>query len=397
MKKLLIYSLLIAATLVPTFAKGSILSPGLGGGVLTPGAGAVSGSLTPQSSVYYVDLNRSDSYSQNGNILSPYKAFSTAVLAADVDPYLTGIFYLSPGNSAYIDGAPDSFPSSTYINGNQSTYVPASGATFPGSVEIYDTIIAGNLIFSSTSTTQLHQVNNSAIVSGNITANGLINMIGTQILSTTSTFTLASSGLMNFAGGQMNAIGTFAAQSNFNGMQWSGSTSGYGLTQTGCANGGCMNIFGMTYINLIGNGINLASSGASVASGTMNNLTAFSEVLGASATSSVNAGNARTLLCDSGGFYTIAGVFVAPSGTNWTPCIDESRSVLSGLTVGTTTVQTNLAWIATPSSTMRIGVTSTWPGCIEMYDAAASGTLNYVYVSSTALIVTATNPGFCKV
>lgn len=367
------------------------------GSVNNPPNGSTIGATTQQTSAFYVDGNRTDSYTQNGNILTPYKTFSGAINAAAADAFNVSPFDLIPTNGAYVDGPPDTLPSSTYINGNQSTWVPASGATFPGLVEVYDTIVAGNLTFSSTSTTQLHQINNSVIASGNITANGLINFIGDVIASTTSTLTIASTGFMNFIGGQMNSTVVASAQANYNDALWNGSTTDYGIKQIGCANGGCMNVFGMTYINLSGNGINVASSGALVASGTQNNMTSFSVTVGNNATSTVTAGGAATLLCDAAQLTTASGTFIAPTGSNWQPCIDEKRAVLSGLTVGTSTVNTNLEWNALPSSTIRIGVTSTWPGCVEMYDRnSLSSTLNYLFVSSTALIVTSTNPGFCQ-
>lgn len=386
---------LLAASVFSVAQAGSLLGPGSSGALLKPTSGGIVGSLTQQTSLYYVDLSRTDGCTQNGNILCPYAAFSTAIVSAANDPYTTGVFYLVPGNSPYVDGAPDTMPTNVYLAGNQSTWVPASGATFPGTAEIYDVTTAGNLTFSSTSTTAIHQMNNSVVASGNITANGGINFIGTIFVSPTSTLTIASTGLMNYVGGQMNALVTAAAQTNYNDMEWAGSTPGYGITQTGCANGGCMNVLGMTYINTAGNGISV-NDGASLASGTINNLSFFTEILGASATSSVAAGSALTDICDSGGFYTVTGVFIAPVGTNWAPCIDEQRAVLNGMSVGTNTVVSNLTWIATPSSTFKIGVTSTWPGCIEMYDAHNTGTINYIYTSSTALVDTTVKPNFCQ-
>lgn len=397
----------MSTSLAKLIASLTILLAGLTGthsgllGNTYPSGGSV-GASTPQTSLYYVDGNRTDPYTQTGNILTPYKTFSSAISAAAADAYNGGSFYLNETNAPYVDGAADTFPTSVYVNGNQSTYVPASGATFPGTAEIYDIVTAGNLTFSNTSTAQLHQINNSTIASGNVVADGLINMIGTSMVSTTSTLTIASTGLMNYIGGQLDATINSAAQSNYNDMEWDGSTSTYGIVQSGCANGGCMNVVGMTYINTAGNGINVASSGASVASGTSNNLIDFSEVLGANATSSVNAGSAYTAVCDSQGFYTVTGAFIYPVGTNWNNCINEKSYNLYGETIGvgnaTSTLPAvgNLLTVITPSSTVRIGVTSTWPGCIELYDAGASGTLDYIYSSGTTLVDTASKPTFCQ-
>jgi hypothetical protein len=369
----------------------NLWSANVSGGTIAPIAGLQvpqNGVISSSTSVINVNGSASGISAPNGSFLDPYPSLSAAL--ANSSGQAGYAYILAPG--VYVDGAPDSFPANTYIQGNQSTYVAPSGATFSGQFEIYDANILGNITGSSTSTTQLHQINNSAIVSGNVTASGLLNFIGTTFASQTSSLTVASTGLMNFVGGQFDATGTAAAQSNFNDMEFMPSTSGYGWTQTGVANGGGLNILGMTYINTAGDGINVQDGATS----TPNNLAFLTMVLGASATSSVNAGTAATDICTAGGFNTVTGAFIAPTGSNWKPCINEQTANLSGETVGTSTVLNNLFWQAAPSSTVRIGVTSTWPGCIEMYDAAASGTMNYIYTSATALVDTSTKPSFCQ-
>lgn len=65
------------------------------------------------------------------------------------------------------------------------------------------------------------------------------------------------------------------------------------------------------------------------------------------------------------------------------------------LGIGTTTPATSLH-VASASSTVRIGTGGANPGCIEIYDAVNSSTINYAYVSSTALVVTTVKPTFCQ-
>lgn len=66
-------------------------------------------------------------------------------------------------------------------------------------------------------------------------------------------------------------------------------------------------------------------------------------------------------------------------------------------TVGSTTAGTAALNVNAPSSTARIGLSGqTSHGCIELYDAVNSSTVNYLFVSSTALVVTASKPAFCQ-
>ena len=83
-----------------------------------------------------------------------------------------------------------------------------------------------------------------------------------------------------------------------------------------------------------------------------------------------------------------------------------SPGMVDGFVIGTTTPLWNISSssnqfgslinVLGASSTVRVGVVSKFPGCLEMYDAAASGTLNYVYSSGTALVDTSSKPTFCQ-
>jgi len=66
-------------------------------------------------------------------------------------------------------------------------------------------------------------------------------------------------------------------------------------------------------------------------------------------------------------------------------------------TVGSTTAGSAELNVNSASSSARIGISGTAShGCLEFYDAAASGTLDYVYASATVLQITSTKPTFCQ-
>lgn len=82
------------------------------------------------------------------------------------------------------------------------------------------------------------------------------------------------------------------------------------------------------------------------------------------------------------------------TGTSWL-WIDRTTGK-TGLGVsGTPSTTLQVVDSINNSSTLRIGTINKF-GCVEMYDAVASGTLTYMYVSSTALVVTASKPNFCQ-
>lgn len=100
---------------------------------------------------------------------------------------------------------------------------------------------------------------------------------------------------------------------------------------------------------------------------------------------------------------TATSVVITGSGTNniFNVASSSGTSVLmvtagGNVGIGTTTPAANVHIVDT-AATIRIGeALSNKVGCIEMYDAAATTTLTYLYVSGTALIVTTTKPAFCK-
>lgn len=351
--------------------------------------------LGTSTSVSYLNVNATGSYLANGTPLFPYKAFSAALASTSNSGGNAYIF--APGT--YIDGAPDTLPGTfTYMNCQGSTLVEPSGITFPGSFDSYDCTIAGNVSEADTSTLSIHQWNNSTLT-GNVTLAGL-GLMETDVLPvSTSTLTTQKGSLLNVAGtlDEEPIINSGILNLNDDEVDVTATTTtGWGVYSS--STGGAVEVVGMTglFPNSSTQGIYVNNGATS----TPNVLVAFDSIVATTTPgATVNAGSAATELCDGGPFVdSLNGQFVAPSGTDWQPCYDEDISVLNDLVVGTGTVPlaSNLTWIASPSSTVRVGVTSTWPGCIEMYDNAASGTLDYIYSNSGALVDTSTKPAFCK-
>jgi hypothetical protein len=117
------------------------------------------------------------------------------------------------------------------MNGNESTYVPASGVTFPGSFDIYDLTIAGNVVESDNSLTFIHQFNNG-VITGNTTLAGLATLNGMALTGTetpVTTLTVLGGALTNVVGSivynQINAYGIL----NLNDDQVQSSSTKYAI------------------------------------------------------------------------------------------------------------------------------------------------------------------------
>lgn len=287
------------------------------------------------TAILYVDSNRTDTYVENGSSIFPFKTISAAI--ASSTGYAAYAYILSPGT--YVDGAPDTWPSKPFIiQGNESTYVPASGATFPGSFDIYDLTIAGNVVESDNSLTFIHQFNNG-VITGNLTTAGLATLVGSVLSGTTSTLIVQTSSILNFAGGEI--FGNIISQGflNINDADLNGSSSLPLVNSTA----GSINLFGVTIIQSGNGGGIVLTNGAT---STPNNIVGVSIVENSStAGSTLNAGTAATILCTVTGFTNFLGSFIAPTGSNFQPCLDESHSILGGLTLPSLTpnslVETN--------------------------------------------------------
>jgi hypothetical protein len=97
------------------------------------------------------------------------------------------------------------------------------------------------------------------------------------------------------------------------------------------------------------------------------------------------AGTSQQWSVSSAGAVTSAG-----STVNGALAVTGASTLTGAATIG------GLVTANGASSTVRVGKASAYAGCIELYDAAASGTLDYVYSSGTALVDTSSKPAFCQ-
>lgn len=282
--------------------------------------------------IIYVDGNRADTYTQNGSYLYPFKTVSGALTAAQAvsSSYSGFAFILAP--TTYVDGAPDTFPTQPFIiQGNEATLVEPSGATLPGSFDIYDLTGVGTFTESDNSLTFIHQWNNSAIV-GSISLAGNATLEGMAFPSTTSTITALAGSLVGITGSFMQGTIISSGTLNITNSAINVSSTNWALLSTA----GSVNMNGVSLLNLgLGGGIKISNGATS----TPNNLAAVSVTVNSStAGSAITAGTATTILCGIDGLTNLTGTFIPPTGSAFQACYDETRSVLSGLAVGTSTI-----------------------------------------------------------
>lgn len=282
--------------------------------------------------IIYVDGNRTDTYTQNGSYLYPFKTVSGALTAVQAvsSSYSGFAFILAP--TTYVDGAPDTFPTQPFIiQGNEATLVEPSGATLPGSFDIYDLTGVGTFTESDNSLTFIHQWNNSAIV-GSISLAGNATLEGMAFPSTTSTITALAGSLVGITGSFMQGTIISSGTLNITNSAINASSTNWALLSTA----GSVNMNGVSLLNLgLGGGIKISNGATS----TPNNLAAVSVTVNSStAGSAITAGTATTILCGIDGLTNLTGTFIPPTGSAFQACYDEARSVLSGLGVGTSTI-----------------------------------------------------------
>lgn len=166
-----------------------------------------------------------------------------------------------------------------------------------------------------------------------------------------------------------------------------GSTMGFQMGQAPVGNTAIQTV---AEIGLVGvSHTNGAQSGA-VTFATRNS-GAFSEKMRLQSTGDLTIGSTT----DCGIFCVVNAsgtqVITAASTTNNNLSVTLMSATTSTLTISSS----GLASIIGPSSTIRIGTAQANPGCIELFDAA-NGAQVYLYASSTALVVTASKPNFCR-
>jgi hypothetical protein len=297
--------------------------------VATGTASATVSIFSSSTAVLNVDGNRGDAYTPNGTTLLPYKTLSGAI--ASSTGFGAYAYWLSP--ATYVDGAPDTLPSvPIVIYGNEATIVEPSGATFPAPFDNYDTTWVGNLHESDPAITSIHQFTNGVII-GNLQVDGNATLEGMALPVTTSTFTVSTGSLANIVGSLVDAtITANGIQTNLNDDYIGASSSNYAVNSMS----GQVIFQGATVINNgVGGGIHLENGATSSSPNIIDNITLT--VNSSTPGSGIKTGTSTAAICNLIGSTNFAGTFIAPSGTSYVPCYDEDRTVLNGLSVGTST------------------------------------------------------------
>lgn len=368
---------------------------------------SASGTLTctPASStaVFYVDGNRTDSYTQTGSYLYPFKTMSQAI--ASSTGFAGYSYIMAPTNSPYVDGAPDTFPNVPFtIFGNQSTWVPVSGVTMPNSFDIYDLTIAGNVTESDTSTLAIHQFNNG-VITGNLFCNGLCINQGENFPTTTSTISIARGSISNFISALIQSNIINAGTLNLDDVEVinnATNTTGYAIYSS--STGATVSVNGMTFIGL--SPLTQAIYVNNGATSTPNNLNAFSITVNTSTLgSTITAGSAATVVSNVTGLTNLAGTFIAPSGTAFSTSYDEVKSILGAFSVGTSTVTNNQttinqvinvpllaanSFLATNGSSIIVTTSTPLGGGGNVYmnatSSAIAGNVPYIITSASSTV-----------
>ena len=324
---------------------------------------------------------------QNGSIIFPFRSISGALANATSSPAYR--YDLVP-NSTYVDGAPDTFPSAPFqIQGNEATYVPASGVTLPGSFDIYDLTIAGNVTESDNSLSYIHQFANG-VITGNLTTAGLATISGEALSGTSSVYSMLPGSLNNFVGSisygsvinggisNINDANIITSLNNLNTHDYSFYSS---------TTGAYVDVNGLSMLNTTANGggfylQNGATSTPNVISAAQ--ITVNSSTPG----STINCGTSACVVNSVNGLNNLSGTFIAPTGSNWIPVYDEDRAVLNAFSVGTSTMP--IGGVATFIGNVGIGTTS--PGYkLDISDSNNLGSVRITGASGGGFVLGAWN------
>lgn len=136
--------------------------------------GSVSGNgVSTPTSVFYLDSNRTDSYTPNGSIQFPYKTLDQ--LSSGLSSYVSGggtgpVAIWSSPNSSYSTSNATTFPAiTTTIYGNNSTWSFSSGVTVNAvPITIYDLNTVGSVTYGTCSSTTRSERHGGSYSGGNV-------------------------------------------------------------------------------------------------------------------------------------------------------------------------------------------------------------------------------------
>jgi hypothetical protein len=276
--------------------------------------------VTPVTTTLYVDVSRTDSYTETGSIHYPYKTISAAMTAGNA---LAVAFCLELAPGTYTDASVSTIAYPCVIHGKGSTYVINSGAgtlTLSSAFSIYDLTIVGNLVQSNTSLATITLASNVTL-SGNLTVNGSHQYTGGKIVgngSANSLITVAATGMGTF---QALIIGAqsanyYARMVNsgyllmLNVELFANDNSNYAIDSS--AAGSSLTTTGLLLTNAgTGGGINCANGATTQA-----NEVVSTELFVNGAVNAITCGTAYTYLDVYKAFNTNTGRGVYPTGSN---------------------------------------------------------------------------------
>ena len=251
-------SWLTASVATPNTTPAISLTPttGLSANFVLATPNGTTGAVSPRSLVlpdlpsfvpltmFYCDVNRTDSYTADGSIDKPYKTFGAAqaqitalVAAGGTGPYA---IWMNPG--AYSEsGAISQAAVPVVIYGNSSTLTATGGVTVNGPTDVYDLNTVGAITYAYTGTTRSER-HGGSYSGGNVVINGFVHWYGVQA-SGVGGFTVTVNGTLagDFVtgGAQFRSGGSsaFIALNNVNLQK----ASGYNFDMT---NGGVLALNG---------------------------------------------------------------------------------------------------------------------------------------------------------
>ena len=255
---------------------------------------ALEAAIAPPSVSIYIDGNRTDSYTPNGSMVMPYKTVHDAIAAAA--GYASAEINIAPGT--YTETGNLTIPNIPLIvYGNNATINSSGTITIQNPVFTrYDLNTIGTVVYSGTGTGRALIQGGS--ITGNVTANGLIDFKSCSLLSGTVTITSTGQllGMMCTITSQFSSTGILMLENNIMNTGKSSalvtSTGGYCVlvnnifvnTSTGgaisCNNGAN----GTTAINIIANNTITVASGVSIACGTAVTIYSRNSITGGSNT-----------------------------------------------------------------------------------------------------------------
>lgn len=344
----------------------------------------ISSTSSPQ---FWVNVNRTDTYTADGGILRPYKSLTAAGTAITALGVTSAALNLAPGTySEQTLSLPD-IP--LVINGNGASIIMLSGAslgagnlTISNDIDLHDLTIFGNTFLTSTSLTNPHTAHSTTFI-GNLNLKGLVGIDSNSAIfdqntalypflsqNASSTLTIGSGSLAIITEADVEAVinnhGTFNL--DVANVQTSTSTR-YAIMST--TTGSVLRINGMSLQNFgTGGGINCANGATSASPNQISNIQV---TLGAGSTGAIDCGSATSFVSHYTAF-TQAGVRLFSTGT------DNQYPSFEGMLV-------NVGG--------RVGIASTTPGVPLAVTGAIVGTdwLTIPQLNATNTLATSTFNG----